>query len=206
MRLLNTLTALTHTAVSTAVKATIHPIDTTFEAVGLVKETAGAGVGLVRNRISALPPQEQLASEESTELKSAHHMTTAEDVVDEVKEGVDDVTEQAGDAAKVVTAKAAEQAEVVKDKTADKADAAKLSVQDEKHEPPRKPVKKPVAEKPAPERTPAKKAAPEKAATEEPAAQPVDEDPRDHLPGPDLAPYIPPAVDELPEPIVIVAE
>ena len=201
MRLLNTLTALTHTAVSTAVKATIHPIDTTFEAVGLVKETAGAGVGLVRNRISALPPQEQLASEESTELKSAHHMTTAEDVVDEVKEGVDDVTEQAGDAAKVVTAKAAEQAEVVKDKTADKADEAKLSVQDEKPESLKEPAKKPVAEKPAAKRTPAKKAT-----TEQPATKPVDEDPRDHIPGPDLAPYIPPALDELPEPIVIVAE
>ena len=201
MRLLNTVTALTHTAVSTAVKATFHPIDTTFEVVGLVKETAGVGVGLVRNRISAAPQQEQTPAEESTEHESAHPQTTAEDVVDEVKEAADDVTEEAADAAKSVTAKAVEQAEVVKDNAADKEDDAKLSVQDEKPESPKEPAKKPVAEKPAAKRIPAKKAA-----TEKPAAKPVDEDPRNHIPGPDLAPYIPPAFDELPEPIVIVAE
>jgi len=47
------------------------------------------------------------------------------------------------------------------------------------------------------------------AAADEPAPEPaasVALDPRDHIPGPDLAAFDPPAPEDLPEPIVIVAD
>ena len=40
----------------------------------------------------------------------------------------------------------------------------------------------------------------------EPAEAETAVDPRDSIPGPDLAPYLPPAPEDLPEPIVIEAE
>ena len=53
-------------------------------------------------------------------------------------------------------------------------------------------------------------AEPEKAASApsetEPAQAEAALDPRDSIPGPDLAPYLPPAPEDLPEPIVIEAE
>jgi hypothetical protein len=205
MRLRNTVKALTHTAVSTAVKATLHPIDTTFEAVGLVKETAGARFGLVRNRISPAAQHEQAAAEDRPKHESAYPQTTG-DVAHEVKEAADDATEAAVDAAKAVAAKAADQARVVKDETADKADKAKSPLQNKEAESPKEAAKKPKAEKPVAKRVPGQRVTTEQAATRKPAAKPVKQDPRDQIPGPDLAPYIPPAIDELPEPIVIVAE
>ena len=51
MTLKSTVATLTQTAVSTAVTAVRHPIDTTTRATGLVKDTAEAGIGLVRGRI-----------------------------------------------------------------------------------------------------------------------------------------------------------
>lgn len=157
MRILNTGTALIRTAVSSVVNATSHPVDTTARAVGLMKATAWVGVGLVRDRISAAPQQEQTPSEESTGRASTQPPTTAEDVAAEVKEATDGATETT-------------------------------------------PPKAPSAR-----RAPARKAATEKS-TVTPVTRPADEDPRNDIPGPDLAPYIPPAIDELPDPIVIVAE
>lgn len=237
MRLRNTVTTLTQTAVSTAVNATLHPINTTTEAVGLVKETAGAGLGLVRSRIGRAPHQEPTSARKSAERDAVPPQATVDHVVDEVKQAADDAWSTVADGAQAISAKVAEQATVTKHKAADTADVAKstasharknaagaakavkdktvgnaaeakTSVQDEKPEsatePAQKPAQKLSAEKPAAKRTPAKKQ--EKAPTEKAAAKPMKDDPRDNIPGPDLAPYIPPAPDELPEPIVIVAE
>ena len=63
-------------------------------------------------------------------------------------------------------------------------------------------AKKPAATKPAAKKPAAKKQATKKQATPAPVA----EDPRDEIPGPDLAAFAPPAPGDLPEPIVIEAE
>ena len=61
--------------------------------------------------------------------------------------------------------------------------------------------KQPVAKQPA-EKKPATKATQAPAAADHEASK----DPRDHIPGPDLATFAPPAPEDLPEPIVIEAE
>jgi hypothetical protein len=69
------------------------------------------------------------------------------------------------------------------------------------------PAEKPTVEKPAAEQSPVEEPAPEKLEREttEPGKAEAD-DPRDHIPGPDLAAFTPPAPEDLPEPIVIEAE
>jgi uncharacterized protein YjbJ (UPF0337 family) len=119
MTLKSTVETLTHTAVNTAVAAVRDPRGTATKATGLVLDTAGAGIGLVRSRIGG-------AAEQSP--------APFKDAADKVED-------------------------IVADKVED------------------------ISEKPA-----------------------ATEDPRDHIPGPDLAAFAPPAPEDLPEPIVIEAE
>jgi hypothetical protein len=128
--------------VSTAVAAVRDPRGTASQAVGLVKLTAGAGLGLVRGHLgdtSADAPAEEKRAEET-------------------------------------------------------------------------PVVKPTVEKPAAEQSPAEEPAPEEVEPEEVEPETTEpekaqaDDPRDHIPGPDLAAFAPPAPEDLPEPIVIEAE
>ena len=175
MTLKKTVESLAQNAVSTATTAVRHPLGTAARATDLVKETAGAGIGLVRNRIGGAPAQAPSPDRE--------------------KLGTQSKAETAGEAVKETGAAAKDTAQEVVGKVEDAASVAKEAPAAKKT---------PAAKKsPAAKKAPvAKKSAPAKATTEKDAA----EDPRDHIPGPDLAPYVPPAPDELPEPIVIVAD
>jgi hypothetical protein len=73
------------------------------------------------------------------------------------------------------------------------------------------PAKKAAAEKAparkaAAKKAPAKKAAAKKTAAKKAPAKAAQEDPRDRIPGPDLATFEPPRPEDLPEPVVIVAD
>jgi hypothetical protein len=239
MKLKNTVTSLTQTAVSTAVNAARHPIGTTTQAVGLVKVTAGAGLDLVRNRIGGAPEQPSAPEQESAPTQSrvddlvADVKETAVEATEKAADTVESVTEKAADTATVVTQKTAEKtaqrAETVKAKTSDKADEVKEAAPEavdevvakvEQAAPVESPVESAGAKAPAAKKAPAKKSsakAPEKATAKKSPAQkapakkapaqkaPV-EDPRDEIPGPDLAPYLPPAPEDLPEPIEVVRD
>jgi len=142
MALKNLVGTVARTGVSTAVAAVRDPRGTASQAVGLVKLTADAGLGLVRGHLgdtSAPAPAEETPVEEPTVGKPA-----------------------------------AEQS---------------------------------PAEAPAPEEVEPEEAAPEEVEPEttEPEKAGAD-DPRDHIPGPDLAEFAPPSPEDLPEPIVIEAE
>ena len=181
MTLKKTVESLAQNAVSTATTAVRHPLGTAARATDLVKETAGAGIGLVRNRIGGAPAQAPSPDREKLGTQSK-----AETAGEPDKE----TGAAAKDTAQEVVGKVEDAASVAKDApAAKKTPAAKKSPAAKKA---------PVAKKsPA-----AKKSTPAKATAEKDAA----EDPRDHIPGPDLAPYVPPLPDELPEPIVIVAD
>ncbi len=132
MALKNLVGTVARTGVSTALAAVRDPRGTASQAVGLVKLTADAGLGLVRGHLGDT---------------SAH--ASAEET----------------------------------------------------------PFEKPTVEKPAAEQPPAEEPAPEKVEPEttEPESAGAD-DPRDHIPGPDLAAFAPPSPEDLPEPTVIEAE
>jgi hypothetical protein len=68
------------------------------------------------------------------------------------------------------------------------------------------PAKKAAAKKAPAKQAPAKKAAAKKAAAKKAPAKAAEEDPRDRIPGPDLATFEPPRPEDLPEPVVIVAD
>ena len=137
MALKNLVGTVARTGVSTAVAAVRDPRGTASQAVGLVKLTADAGLGLVRGHLGDT---------------SAH--APAEET----------------------------------------------------------PVEKPTVEKPAAEQPPTEEPAPEEVEPEEVEPETTEpekaqaDDPRDHIPGPDLAAFAPPAPEDLPEPIVIEAE
>jgi heparin binding hemagglutinin HbhA len=187
----NTVETLTHTAV-TAVR---HPFGTAVKATGLVRDTAGVGIGLVRGRIGGAPTQAPAPAEEIVD----DVQETAQEVVADVKDTAVDVKEKVKDTAAEVTEEVSDTAADVQAKVAET--AGDVQAKAEKVAPARKAPaakKAPAGKKaPATEKTPAKKAPAQKA----PVA-----DPRDEIPGPDLAPYLPPAPEDLPEPIVIEAE
>ncbi len=131
MALKNLVGTVARTGVSTALAAVRDPRGTASQAVGLVKLTADAGLGLVRGHLGDTSAQ---APAEAT------------------------------------------------------------------------PVEKPTVEKPAAEQPPAEEPAPEKVEPETESEKAETDDPRDHIPGPDLAAFAPPAPEDLPEPIVIEAE
>ena len=142
MALKNLVGTVARTGVSTAVAAVRDPRGTASQAVGLVKLTADAGLGLVRGHLgdtSAHAPAEETPVEKPTVEKPAAEQPPAEE---------------------------------------------------------------PASEKVEPETTEPETTAPE---TAEPQNAEAD-DPRDHIPGPDLAAFAPPAPEDLPEPIVIEAE
>ena len=147
MALKNLVGTVARTGVSTAVAAVRDPRGTASQAVGLVKLTADAGLGLVRGHLgdtSAPAPAEETPVEKPTVAKPAAEQPPAEEPASE------------------------------------------------KVEP----------ETTAPETTEPETTAPETAEPENAEA----DDPRDHIPGPDLAAFAPPAPEDLPEPIVIEAE
>jgi hypothetical protein len=163
MSLKKTVETLTHTAVTTAVSTARHPIGTAAKATGLVKDTAGFGIGLVRDRIGG-----------ASAPAAAPDTTIAEDVSERVETAVEEVKDAA------VT---------VKEKVEEKAPAAVKKVEEKTPAAVKEATEAPAAEKPA----------------EKQDVEPA-EDPRDHIPGPDLAAFPPPAPEDLPEPVVIVAE
>ena len=152
MALKNLVGTVARTGVSTAVAAVRHPLGTTAQAVGLVKQTADVGLGLVRGHLgddSANAPAEETPTDKPTVEKP--------------------------DAAAV-------EPDVVEPEAVEPETAEPEAVEPETTEP--EVVEPEVAE-------------PEKAEAD---------DPRDHIPGPDLAAFAPPAPEDLPEPIVIEAE
>jgi hypothetical protein len=146
MTIKQTVETLTQTAVSTAFSAARHPIGTATKATGLVKDTAGFGLGLVRDRIGGQPAPAPSESEQQAPESKAPESKAPESKAPESK----------------------------------------------------------APESKAPESKAPEQKAPEQKA--ESKASGADEDPRDHIPGPDLAAFPPPAPEDLPEPIVIEAE
>ena len=176
MTLKKTVESLAQNAVSTAVTAVRNPRDTAARAGDLVKGTAGAGVGLVRNRIGHAPSQAPAPDRERVDAQK-----NLEDTVAKVKEAVTETTQD-------VVAKVEEVAPAANKSAAKKPPAAKKAS-------PRSPRRRrlPPRRRPRPRRRRPRSRSPRRT-------------PRDHIPGPDLATFEPPTPDELPEPIVIVAE
>ena len=174
MSLKKTVETLTHTAVTTAVSTARHPIGTAAKASGLVKDTAGFGIGLVRDRIQGA---------------SAPAATSDSTIAEDVSERVETAVEEVKDAAVTVKEKVEEKAPAAVKKVEEKAPAAVKKVEEKAPAAVKKATEAPAAEEPAEQKD------------DEPA-----EDPRDHIPGPDLAAFPPPAPEDLPEPVVIEAE
>jgi hypothetical protein len=178
MALKKKVESLARTGVATAVGAVRHPLGTASQAVDLVKDTAELGVSLVR---SHLPGGSAATTDSVQEATAKVAETVVEQTPEPVKKAADKVTQKVADQAPAPVKEAAEKAA---EKAADAATAEKA------------PAKKTAAKK-----APAKKTTTKKAAAKRPAA-----DPRDQIPGPDLAAFEPPAPEDLPEPIVIVAD
>lgn len=220
MSLKSTVETLGRTAVTTTFSVVRHPVGTAARAAGLAKDTAGAGLGLVRGRGAQGRTQGQAqdptqghpeaTSQDTVAEVTKTVLTSVAQVVETVAEKAEDISERVEPAAPV-----AQKAAAVKTAAAEKATPAA-----------KKPAaKKPAAKKPASKKPAAKVPAPAdgKAATGEPVVEKVStsstddtakkasaekpvEDPRDHIPGPDLVTFAPPAPEDLPEPIVIEAE
>jgi hypothetical protein len=174
--------SLARTGVATAVGAVRHPLGTASQAVDLVKDTAELGVSLVR---SHLPGGSAATTGSVQEATAKVAETVVEQTPEPVKKAADKVTQKVADQAPAPVKEAAEKA----------ADAATDEA------PAEAPAKKTSAKKAPAKKAPAKKTTAKKAAAKKPA-----EDPRDQIPGPDLAAFAPPAPEDLPEPVVIVAD
>ncbi len=91
MTIKSAVETITHTAVNTAVAAVRDPRGTATKATGLVLDTAGAGIGLVRSRIGgaaeqAPAPEEAPAAEKAPAATKgpAEKPATAEDPRDHI--------------------------------------------------------------------------------------------------------------------------
>lgn len=226
------ISTVTRSAVSTAAHVARHPIGTATQAVTLVKGVAELGLDLVHGSRSQSPwteadrPRPQ-SSESSESSQSSEAARTAEKAVRKTQEKVAEAAQKVEATAeeiaseKPAAAGAADKVAAGAAKVADTAEKAATEVEDEVEE---------KAEKTGKAKAEATigKPAHEPAAGTAPTGEPVDteavrkdpehestpsahdagesEDPRDHIPGPDLATFAPPAPEDLPEPIVIEAE
>ncbi len=128
----------------------------------------------------------------------------AEPVVDKVTDAAEPVVDKVTEAAEPVVDKVTEAAEPVVDRVAEVTQPVVEPVVEATPAPVKKAAKQ-AAKKATP--APAKKAAAKNAPAKKTAAKKAaKEDPRDKIPGPDLATFAPPAPEDLPEPIVIEAE
>ncbi len=184
MALKNMVGTIAHEAVTTAASVVRHPFGTAAKARELITETAGAGIGLVRGRLGGAPQPPAPRAEADPTVQEAAPAVPAP-VDKPVAEGEKPVAE----VEKPVAKKAPAEKPAAKKAPAEKSTATKPAAK-------KAPAEKSAATKPAAKKAPAKKV----------AAKKVAEDPRDHIPGPDLATFAPPAPEDLPEPIVIEAE
>jgi hypothetical protein len=175
--------SLARTGVATAIGAVRHPFGTASQAVDLVKDTAELGVSLVR---SHLPGGSATTTDSVQEATAKAAQTVVEQTPEPVKKAADKMTQKVADQAPAPVKEAAEK---TADAATDEAPAEEA------------PAKKTAAKKAPAKKAPATKTTAKKAAAKKPA-----EDPRDQIPGPDLAAFEPPAPEDLPEPVVIVAD